>query len=112
MHIPKLMVVFILLSAIMTGTASASNAVTSYFYDVGCGEIVKVMDTESKKGAQTKAFIVGFVTGVNYTSGRTTNVKFNGLELWVKNYCADNPLKNFADALFALDQELDKPEYR
>ena len=94
-------IVFVLF---LSGTAMA--AYTHYFYfEMGCGDYIS---TSGSNRSQLNTGIAGFITGINYSKGRMTNaVSAKSLYLWVENYCKENPLDRFADALSELDYELE-----
>lgn len=82
-----------------------------------CGSFVESKQNETQRYIYL-AWLNGYLTGVNkYQSGLKT---YNGLHdikagrdpqalmLWLENYCRENPLDNFARAVFMLQNELQK----
>ena len=85
---------------------SFSFADFSVFAKVGlCGEYLKGREVSPSK---IKSYVSIFVTGINFTKDRVTNIDMYSQLLFLDNYCKKNPLNPFFDALDELDQELDK----
>jgi hypothetical protein len=71
-----------------------------------------LQDFEAKSWGQVvnQAWLAGYLTANNYITPGTYQILGNsdlsGAELWVKNFCEKNPLKNMASAAESLLLEL------
>lgn len=82
-----------------------------------CGSFVESKQNETQRYIYL-AWLNGYLTGANkYQSGVKTydglrDIKAGrdpqALMLWLDNYCRENPLDNFARAVFMLQNELQK----
>lgn len=79
---------------------------------LSCGEFVEV--TVARNMAMDWA--AGFITGINYSEARQSvdegdidvfgGIDMNAAEVWLTNYCADNPSDNVAVAVTALVRDV------
>ena len=71
-----------------------------------------LQEFEAKSWGQlsTQAWLAGYITAINFQTPNTFQILGNsdllGAELWVKNFCEKNPLKNLANAAESLLLEL------
>jgi hypothetical protein len=54
------------------------------------------------------SYALGFIAGVNFKSDRAISLDTKHTEMWLLNYCKENPLNNLNDAVLALNKELDE----
>ena len=84
---------------------SSSALYTSYNIGQDCGETVSAGIAAQN---MDRAYVAGFITGINYYKGRKTEASSQALYQWIVNYCDENPLDKLYTALYALDDELDR----
>ena len=97
----------VLFFSLLCPISSFADHSTSYFSDSGCGDIVSVK-MNSLAGNGYGSYALGFIAGVNFKSDRMISLDSKDTELWVLNYCKENPLNNLNDAVQALNIELDE----
>jgi len=79
-----------------------------FFGSTGCGELVSDSNKNNDEiPTFMMSYILGFIAGTNYMKDRESPGG-ESLSLWVLNYCKQNPLSSFNDALTSLDRELDR----
>src|SRR5262245_52544462 len=74
-----------------------------------CGKFVEARNNEHSKVAYA-TWVTGYMTAVNQERANTFSIAGNtdldGLMLWIENYCKDNPLILFSNAVAKLVLEI------
>jgi hypothetical protein len=75
-----------------------------------CAVFLQEFEAKSWGQVAIQAWLAGYITAYNLQTPNTNQILGNsdllGAELWVKNYCEKNPLKNIANAAESLMTEL------
>ena len=75
-----------------------------------CGTVVRDYQERGASFVANNAWVNGYLTAINryvYRGGDITeNIDLEGRNLWIHNYCTQNPLSNLVDATGALVSEL------
>jgi hypothetical protein len=100
------------------GKEPSSSPIAAYGEaTASCGSFVESKQNENQRYIYL-AWLNGYLTAVNKYHGDVKS--YNGLRdikagrdrqallLWLENYCRENPLDNFARAVFMLQHELQK----
>lgn len=103
----------LMVSGALTGSQAAAADASGRFGTVGAGSCAKFLqELESKSSLSSTYFswLAGYITAFNSQTPKTYQILGSsdlfGAELWVKNYCEKNPLKNISNAADALMVEL------
>jgi hypothetical protein len=100
-------IVMIALLALITGAAHAQTQ----FGGVDCGRWVKT------QSAVDKTWVAGFISGLNLQHGLdhpnardplSKLTSFDQVNVWLDNWCRENPLKNTSLGIYFLFDELKK----
>ena len=94
---------FMLFGALMGSQAVARDANGAY-RTVGmrsCAEFLQDLQADSWQRIVNRGWLGGYITAYNYFTPNTYQILGNsgllGAELWAKNFCEKNPLKDMAD---------------
>lgn len=80
--------------------------------NMSCGAYLQEVSNNEVKATSYARWVSGFVSGTNLMKERVTSTDPEGLNGWLKQYCAEHPLDTFAKAAIELNRELDKSQYR
>lgn len=103
----------------LVGAASAADIKGNYSYLAqGAQSCGKFMDAVNKGNNEQnwidwnnyQSYTYGYFTGVNRYLNNTINIKGNtdmaGVMAYIEKYCKENPLKDYFDAIDAVQSEL------
>lgn len=104
----------LLVTGLIFGNTCASAAGKDGHYKsqggASCSSYLEGIQPNSWPLAANGSYVAGYVTAFNLKTPDTYNIlgssDFNGVLLWIKNYCERNPLKHISDALETLTDEL------
>ena len=104
-----------LLFILMASPATAADANYAYssrgFIACSCGQYINAIDTGDvlTEGGMGNAFL-GYITAFNRITPDVYDILGgqhpDGATLWLENYCRENPLHHFTEAIAALIAEL------
>jgi len=104
-----LLCISIMVSGTLLGPQVVARDANGGYVTVGVRSCATFLqDFEAKSSAQLTnlAWLAGYITAINFQTPNTNDILGNsdlyGAELWVKNYCEKNPLKNIANAAESL----------
>lgn len=106
---------FLRLILIVVAIGFTANSIATGFTYIGsasCGEWVqnRAKGDEKLANAAQEFWLLGYLSGVANGLGvdfmKTANAA--SIELWMDNYCRNNPLDNIADGAVKLSRELKK----
>ena len=102
-----------MLSGALMGSQAVARDANGFYATNGvksCAIFLQEFEKKSWGQIAIQAWLAGYITAHNSISPRTYQILGNsdllGAELWVKNFCEKNPLKNLADAAESLMFEL------
>jgi HdeA/HdeB family len=88
--------------------AEEPSSIVSIYHVAGvtCGKFIS--DTSSNPQAKEvySWWLAGYITAVNLERSRHLVTDKEAHELWIKNYCVENPLKQYVEAVLELDKHL------
>jgi hypothetical protein len=104
-----------LLSVCVASAVAADKSGTYTIFSMGtksCGEVVSQFKEDGQEKWNNSVWIAGYLTAINQYVVKQKKIAAGtepeGWNLWVNNYCAENPLDSLADAANALVKKLSK----
>jgi hypothetical protein len=108
-----LLCISFMLSGTLMGSQAVATDASGQFGTVGavsCASFLREFEAKSWEQVVSQGWLAGYITAFNYQTPKTYQILGNsdllGAELWVKNFCEKNPLKNIAVAAGVLMIEL------
>jgi hypothetical protein len=109
----NLIYIFFMLSGMLMGSQAVAADANGGYGTVGvrsCAVFLQEFEAKALGQVAIQAWLAGYITAYNAQTPNTNQILGNsdllGAELWVKNYCEKNPLKNIANAAESLMIEL------
>jgi hypothetical protein len=99
----------IILMLLYASSLTAKPIITVYHVSgTTCGKYISDISDSPQAIEVYSWWLAGFITAMNIEKSRVTTTDKHAHELWVKNYCKDNPLDLFVNAAVQLDKQLSK----
>lgn len=112
-HLKTLLCISLMVSGALMGSQAVAADASGQSGTVGavsCASFLRELESKSSQSTAYLAWLAGYVTAYNAQTQKTYQILGNsdlfGAELWVKNFCEKNPLKNISLAAAVLMIEL------